>query len=241
MICNHKIPVQVWAGAPTKTWRCNVDIRETNLQFKAQTRRRAATRRIVIHHSDSGDASAATIHQWHLDRGWHGIGYHFVIRHSGIIERGRAEETVGAHAGVSGNSDSIGICLTGQFDQERPRDIQMNVLAKFIVNYLYPKYGNNLLLEGHNDHASTSCPGRYFSFINLRKSIKDLQGGDQALPTPKVIINGQYINAPVKLERDRIYIQIQNQWVQLRALVNAIPNADVTWNQSELTAEVRIT
>jgi hypothetical protein len=39
----------------------------------------ASTRRIIVHHSDSPDVPAATIDSWHLQKGWGGIGYHFVI------------------------------------------------------------------------------------------------------------------------------------------------------------------
>ncbi len=228
-----------------------MNIRETNLRFKAQTRRRAATRKIILHHSVSGDVSAATIHQWHLDRDWHGIGYHFVIRHDGSIERGRAEETVGAHAGPTGNADSIGICLTGRFDKEKPREVQMDSLAKFIVNYLYPKYGDNLAIEGHNKYMSTECPGRHFSLIDLQGRINRLKGTSTDTqrpqesadkPEPTVNINGRRVNVPTKLERGHIHLQISGHWVQLRALVNAIPGARITrWDEPTRVAEIRIT
>lgn len=71
--------------------------------------------RIVIHCSDSphgrGD-DAETIHRWHLERGWDGVGYHYVIVESGKIQAGRPEYWTGAH--VRGfNKNSIGICLIG--------------------------------------------------------------------------------------------------------------------------------
>lgn len=68
----------------------------------------------VIHCSDSphrGD-DASTIHMWHKQRGWDGIGYHWVILEDGKIQAGRPEYWQGAH--VAGhNEDSIGICLMG--------------------------------------------------------------------------------------------------------------------------------
>jgi len=70
---------------------------------------------IVVHCSDSpqgrGD-NAETIHRWHLEKGWDGIGYHRVVLENGAVEHGRPLYWVGAHAsGI--NSKSVGICLIG--------------------------------------------------------------------------------------------------------------------------------
>ena len=74
-----------------------------------------AINKIVVHCSDSpqgrGD-NAATIHRWHQERDWSGIGYHYVVLEDGTIEAGRPEYWQGAH--VQGhNRESIGICLIG--------------------------------------------------------------------------------------------------------------------------------
>ena len=70
---------------------------------------------IVVHCSDSpqgrGD-NAETIHRWHLENGWSGIGYHRVILESGVVENGRPLYWVGSHA-RGHNNHSIGICLIG--------------------------------------------------------------------------------------------------------------------------------
>lgn len=71
--------------------------------------------KVVIHCSASphgrGD-NAETIHRWHLERGWAGIGYHYVITEDGTLEHGRPEYWAGAH--VKGNNlGSVGICLIG--------------------------------------------------------------------------------------------------------------------------------
>ena len=71
---------------------------ETGLQFGG-LQARSKTDLIVLHHSASADVSAAEIHGWHRAKGWAGIGYHFVIRKNGSIERGRPQEMIGAHAG----------------------------------------------------------------------------------------------------------------------------------------------
>ena len=58
------------------------------------------------------DIGVKEIDKWHRERGYSGIGYHYVIRRNGTIENGRPLEKIGAH--VAGyNSYSIGICLVG--------------------------------------------------------------------------------------------------------------------------------
>jgi len=57
-------------------------------------------------------AGVKEIRSWHKAKGWSDIGYHFVIRRSGAVEKGRPLSKVGAH--VAGwNTDNIGICLEG--------------------------------------------------------------------------------------------------------------------------------
>ncbi len=36
-------------------------------------------KRIIIHHSASDFGDAKLIDKWHKERGWKGIGYHFVV------------------------------------------------------------------------------------------------------------------------------------------------------------------
>lgn len=58
---------------------------------------------------------AADIDRWHREKGWSGIGYHYVICLDGSIEPGRDLAEAGAH--VSGhNAKTIGICLIGGVD-----------------------------------------------------------------------------------------------------------------------------
>ncbi len=146
-------------------------IKEKDLQFKRQPRKRKSTNAVIIHHSYSDDVSVKEIHRWHLDRDWIGVGYHFVVRANGDIERGRPQGSVGAHAGATANSDSVGVCLLGDFEEHEPTDEQMNSLVK-LLDYLGEEYGE-LELKGHNDVGSTSCPGRYFPWEGLRKRLKE--------------------------------------------------------------------
>lgn len=112
----------------------------------------------IIHHTASHDVSAKTIDTWHKERGWDGIGYHFVIRKDGSIEKGRDINKIGAHA--KGRNNYIGIVLTGydEFTEEQKLSL-IQLLLDLKVSYI----------ERHHEE----CPG---SGINIEK-IQKLIGG----------------------------------------------------------------
>ena len=86
-----------------------MEIIETVFVF-SNLKRRSSTSMVVLHHSASRDVPAAEIHAWHLAKGWAGIGYHFVIRKNGSIERGRPLEMIGAHVGPGVNGSVSMVC-----------------------------------------------------------------------------------------------------------------------------------
>ncbi|MDV5063356.1 N-acetylmuramoyl-L-alanine amidase [Veillonella sp. YH-vei2232] len=92
---------------------------EPHHKFQEPLKVRPETDGIVIHHVaiPSGDISSQAIHKAHLKNGWAGIGYHFVIRKDGTIERGRPLSVVGTHA-QGDNLHTIGICMAGNFEKE---------------------------------------------------------------------------------------------------------------------------
>lgn len=149
-----------------------MQIVETNFRFNGSLTRRKSTKRVILHHSASPDVPASTIHGWHLGQKWAGIGYHFVIRANGAIERGRPEWAIGSHSGPAGNVDSIGIVLTGNFQYERPTAAQIESLVWLITQYLEPRYGN-LDVIGHKDVMATACPGKNFPWEELRERLED--------------------------------------------------------------------
>lgn len=112
--------------------------------------------RIVIHCSDSphgrGD-DAQAIHRWHLERGWSGIGYHYVITESGEIQPGRPWYWPGAH--VSGfNTGSVGVCLIGRQTFTKEQMTALKALLK-TLNSQFP----DAVVLGHRDlDPSKTCP-----------------------------------------------------------------------------------
>lgn len=145
-----------------------MEIIETNLQFRDMSTREA-TERIILHHADAKKCSAEDIHRWHLNNGWSGAGYHFLVRKDGKIYRLRPEDKVGAHA-YSSNYNSIGICFEGNFMEEDMPEAQKQS-GKELVAYLKDKY-NIKVVQAHRDVCATSCPGDKFPFEEIANSEK---------------------------------------------------------------------
>ncbi len=112
---------------------------------------------LVVHCSDSADdedVSARDIHAMHLGFGWHGIGYHRVIKRDGTIEHGRPDCWIGAHV-YGFNDKSLGVCLIGRSEFT---DAQMRSLETVLSQWhqTYPK----AVVCGHCDFSYTekTCP-----------------------------------------------------------------------------------
>lgn len=120
---------------------------------------------LVIHHSAVANRlnpdQFRAIDTYHRNKGWGGCGYHFVIVANGKVYAGRPENAVGAHCKEQGmNLKSLGICLTGDFDHDKPTDQQIFALRD-LLKKLTKKYGiskNNIMF--HRDYAPKTCPGK---------------------------------------------------------------------------------
>ena len=150
------------------------DIIETNLQPKAgrSLDKRYSTDMIVIHHTGSRvdtDQGAVQIDNYHKSgNDWTMIGYHFVVRKNGDVERGRPEWAIGSHA-QGHNYNSIGIHLSGDFNAAEPTGIQIEHTAMLIA-HLTEKYGipcDREHIIGHDECYAgvgntdgAGCPGR---------------------------------------------------------------------------------
>jgi N-acetylmuramoyl-L-alanine amidase len=128
--------------------------------------KRKATNNIVLHCAatrPSQNVGVADIRKWHKERGWSDIGYHFVIRRDGRVERGRAEDEVGAHV-ADHNIDSIGICMAGGLNERtwKPENnftIPQWAALEKLVRSLTIKYPRAKVL-GHRDFPGVqkACP-----------------------------------------------------------------------------------
>ena len=143
-----------------------MNIINTNLNFK-QMDTRSSTQRIILHHAAAKKCSAEDIHRWHLNNGWSGAGYHFLVRKDGTIYRLRPEDKVGAHA-YGANYDSLGICFEGDYKEEIMQEEEIKA-GRELVNFLKNKYGINTV-QVHKNVNATNCPGDNFPFDQIANS-----------------------------------------------------------------------
>jgi N-acetyl-anhydromuramyl-L-alanine amidase AmpD len=141
-----------------------MQIKEVNYQWRGTLIKRNKTEMIVLHHAAAKSCNVQQVHQWHINRGWSGVGYHYFISRNGEIFRGRPEDTVGAHA-TGYNSISIGLCFEGDYTTQTMPKAQLDA-GKELVAYLKDKY-NLTKVKGHRDLMATSCPGVKFPFFEI--------------------------------------------------------------------------
>jgi N-acetylmuramoyl-L-alanine amidase len=133
---------------------------------------------IIIHCTatkEGVDVNAATINKWHKQKGWKGIGYHYVIKLDGTVEKGRKDEEVGAHC-VGHNAHSIGIVYVGGLDVNgKPKDTRTDAQKEAfweLLRQLLNKYPS-ATIHGHNEFSNKACPcfnvEKEYKIINLNK------------------------------------------------------------------------
>lgn len=119
---------------------------------------------IIVHCSATPrgrNVTASDIDRWHRERGWNGIGYHYVVGLDGNIEPGRDENEIGAHC-KGHNAHSIGICYIGGLSSDgnvaidTRTDEQRVALTKLIM-LLKERYPD-AKVYGHRDFAKKDCP-----------------------------------------------------------------------------------
>lgn len=139
--------------------------------------------RIFIHHSltrDSGSVSWGAIRRYHTETlGWAGgVGYHsgieLVISGGRLYYEtfmGRMWDVPGAH--VRGhNSDSLGLCFIGNYDQTKPEDEMLIVGAKIIKLWMRLFDIKINEIYGHRDFSTKSCPGDNFNMHKLKAYVE---------------------------------------------------------------------
>lgn len=138
--------------------------------------------KVVLHCSDTPDLPAGhkdfdrfglvDIDLWHKQRGFKKVGYHYIIRKTGKIEKGRRDNEQGAHCKDNGgNIDSIGICLIGRnvFTDE-----QMDSLFSLYLALLHEHGITPDQWHGHYelDESGKTCPN--VDMVSLRERLSKL-------------------------------------------------------------------
>ena len=162
-----------------KTWekilaKANPQASTQSVPYKKSIR---SIKYIVVHCSatpEGKDFTVKDITNWHKDRGFVTIGYHYVIYRDGSIHVGRDVNQAGAH--VTGyNSNSIGICYIGgcALDGKTPKDTRTMAQKKALVDILTAmrKLYPSAKIMGHKDfpNVAKACPS-----FNAKEEYKNI-------------------------------------------------------------------
>jgi len=173
-----KDPSQLKVG--TRLWIPTTRFPTRTLPFLPDARR---WQYIVVHHSATEIGNADLFDVGHRRRGfWNGLGYHFVIDNGtsgtrkGEIETSHRwiHQMDGAHCNANDmNKKGIGICLVGNFDEDRVSRDQLDALV-WLVRQLQGKYGipRHRVLQHREVKNGTHCPGKNFPWSDFKKQIR---------------------------------------------------------------------
>jgi hypothetical protein len=169
-------------------------------------RTREAIRSLVIHHSVvPPSVDVRQIAQFHVEqRGWPGIGYHFFITPEGHIQQTQPLEVISYHSGEVGNQEGVGICLSGNFNEQPPPEPQLNATAQLLAWLLSTLHLPLEAVRGHCDYRNTQCPGLTWKTVwraPLLKAVERILDSARPIePTSKVLYH--YL----------LFWQTENQW-----------------------------
>ncbi len=97
-----------------------------------------------------------TIDRWHKERGFDGIGYHFVIDKAGLLATGRDTEKTPA-AQYKHNTGTLAVCVHGLLKEKFTCKSLITLMGLCIhINHIYDK---KITFHGHNEVSSyKTCP-----------------------------------------------------------------------------------
>ena len=140
---------------------------------------------VAVHHSVYTPAKnmaelktqATLFNGWHSKKSWAEttktpsaypyISYHYLMATNGEMLNVTDEKYVKYHSGdsfrgaLSFNEHGIAVCLTGNYENDKPTDAQMRALVLFIRD-VEKRYKINARVRGHKETSSTAtaCPGK---------------------------------------------------------------------------------
>ena len=150
---------------------------------------------VVVHWTDTysnKNIGSEELNRTHIELGINGIGYHYVIRRDGSLQRGRPVNVKGDHASENGHDEySIGLAFVGGINAPSGTDFpttyrsassltlsQMNTFREFCQAF-YNRFPGGQIL-GHNDvDQFEQDPG-----FDVRDYVEDLFGKKSLFEDP---------------------------------------------------------
>lgn len=164
------------------------------------------------------------------------VGYHFYIAKNGIITQTRAYTDEGAHT-KGQNSQSIGICLAGNFDATLPTEAQIKSLTSLLIKVISDLKISPTEIYPHRKFAQKTCYGNRLSDTWAR----DLINTKNALITPakigdnskniesiqEILTKGGYVIKPFQkgiydenMAQTVLYFQLKNNVADIKELAS---------------------
>lgn len=119
---------------------------------------------IIVHCTatpEGREVSMGELRQWHKQRGFSDVGYHYVVHLDGEVENGRSVHLVGAHCSGH-NTHSIGVCYVGGVDKDgkTPKDTRTEKQKAALLCLLMDLVGlyPGVKIYGHRDLGNKACP-----------------------------------------------------------------------------------
>ena len=156
---------------------------DLGLQFRENHAEGNVPRYMGMHHS-GGIQTVQDYHQMHLNKGWAGLGYHFMVDTDGTIYKGRPVNYV--PAGIeNANQDSLQICAIGNFENMTMPDVQREAIKELIA-YCKSSYGTISYLCGHKEKMATDCPGSNYPLQTMKDTFANglIQVAPVVTPSP---------------------------------------------------------
>ena len=141
---------------------------------------------LIVHHSATSNSASnytqvvRNIYLYHTQtNGWSDIGYNYLIAPDGTLYAGRDPGPAGAQDKVRGahfcgnNSETMGVCLLGNFMETAPTPAALKKLESLLSWEAYKEKLNPLaigshpanpslpVIAGHRNGCATACPGDY--------------------------------------------------------------------------------
>ena len=138
---------------------------------------------IVIHHLGEPAATMQSIHRRHIQNGYQGLGYHFVIGNGNGLGNGDVHigyrwtnQLPGAHVvgdtGTLHNQHSIAICLVGDGDRRPFTPDQMKNLVRLVQRLQHRLDIPSEAVFLHRELAGhVKSPGRFFAAAELQEGL----------------------------------------------------------------------
>jgi hypothetical protein len=179
-----------------------MEIIDLGLQFRQdQLEGGNVPRYIGLHHS-GGVNTVEAYHQQHLNQGWAGLGYDFVVDLDGKKYKGRDPRYV--PAGILGhNQDSLHICAIGNFETMTMPQVQKESIKELIA-YCKSTWPTITDIKGHCELMATDCPGKNYPLQEMKNAFYNYS----SVSTPVApISNGKVYPLPFKYNRNVLLFQ----------------------------------